>query len=78
MICTVLVLWFAAVAIAGIVIGSYDSESARTMILGIVAGTVVFLALVNGRHLDIELEDPGLIDWQEKKVSYGKRVAKKA
>ena len=82
MIFTVLVIWFAAVAIAGIVIGSYDNESARSLIIGIVSGAVLFLSLVKGKHFDfdfdLEVENTNLIDWEGKKGQYEKRFAKKA
>ncbi|MDR3591265.1 MAG: hypothetical protein P4N41_16550 [Negativicutes bacterium] len=79
MICTVLVIWFAAVAVAGIVIGSYDYESARAIIIGIVAGTGIFL-LAKGRpfNLELEIDDSSLMDWPEKKDQYRKQFAKKA
>lgn len=76
MIGMVLVIWFAAVAIAGIVIGSYDGESARTMIIGIVVGAVLLLSLIKGRHFDFELESTDLIDWVSKKRHFDKRMKK--
>ncbi|MDR3561178.1 MAG: hypothetical protein P4N41_24520 [Negativicutes bacterium] len=78
MMATVLGLWFAAAAVIGFVVGSYDGVSAKALIACIGGGMWLFFVLLKYQQWDVEVEigRRDLVDWPNENDEYERRVGK--